>query len=164
MATPEASGVPARRRRGPPPWVWAALAALAVACYLVAARPGRPAKAALPDLSGWSLEDLLARLRERGVPFEALPDPAPRPGRPPPASRGAWLTRGAMPREELALLTRFDGPERWRGVVRAGWRASIVVDPPEEQERYGERLLVAGPFSFFGDPEMLREIGRALAE
>jgi hypothetical protein len=152
----------AARRRRPPPWAWPALVVLAVACFLAARNDRRGA--ALADVAGWSLEDVLGRLREREVAFEVMSDPPPRPGRSDPGTCGAWLTRGRRGREELARLTRFDEPEAWRGVVRVAWRASWVGEPPEEQEPYAERLLVVGPFSLFGDPDMLREVERALAE
>jgi hypothetical protein len=134
---------------------------LGVACYLVA-RPA-PKPAAAPDLSGWKLADLLTRLREKGVRFEAVVDHRERDL----LTRwveGAWLTRTGKGRSELGLLTRLSPPERWRGTVRVTWHGPGFDETPEELRLYGERLAVAGPFIFFGDPEMIREVERALAE
>jgi hypothetical protein len=115
-------------------------------------------------MAGWKMEDLVGRLRAKGVPFEVVIDRPPRRDLLAPWVKAAWLTRTGVGRPELGELSRLDPPQRWRGTVRVTWHVPGFEEVPEELEAYGDRLAVAGPFVFFGDPGMIREIERALAD
>jgi hypothetical protein len=109
----------------------------------------------------WQVPDLLARLEARGLRLHAVP-----------TSRatgdlrmGAYLCERERPWEDLAGLPT--GPAhaaRWRGVVLVTGPFGPLAPLPEEEAGWGENGLRAGPFVFFGDATLLRQIAGALSE
>jgi hypothetical protein len=108
------------------------------------ARPRGPATVA----------DLLQRLRDAGVGWQVVP--ARQGGGP---EHGIYLCDRPRRWEELQYLGRWpDQAERWQGVVfvQQGDAGSLAGDG-------GERGLVAGAVSLYGDPLMLEQVRRALS-
>jgi hypothetical protein len=145
--------------RGQSRWAWVcvALAALAV-CFLAGRHMGqrRQATALLPpppDEDGISLARRLApRLGLRVVPTS-------QDGRP---KHNAYLTATGLRWKELNVLPRSaEHLGRWRGTLYCE-RSNYPNARPEEVDPGSDCWLRAGPFIFFGDPELLARLREAL--
>ena len=97
---------------------------------------------------------VVERLRAAGMTFRAIPS----------APRRVYLTT----REDLTDFEASNLPAsprvlgRWRGTVLVEVESSLKGQPPFDEE--GEWLLRRGPLVFFGDPDMIRQIGAVLDE
>jgi hypothetical protein len=131
--------------------------ALAAACVAGLAlhgcrEGGRPAAPPGPR----SIPELADLLRERGLRLHLAPT-----GRDADLSRNGFLTTSPRTFEELNRLQKtLDRAGLWRGVVYC--EVNTPQNRSELLQRSGEYALTAGPFVFFGDPELLHDIEAAL--
>jgi hypothetical protein len=141
-----------------------ALPVLAALAGLVVSRLSWPPdtnpepKAALVRMDDWELTDLLGRLESRGLGFRAFPT-----WEGGSVLYNAFLVRGGWTRDELQWLIKDQGClEQWKGVVYCEREPR-----PEAAEArvtcWGDACLVAYPFIFFGDQELLMQIRSALS-
>jgi hypothetical protein len=78
---------------------------------------------------------------------------------------GIYLCQRPQSREQLQWLRRAaDYGDRWRGIVFCEFSRQLGEIPDAELERWGEYGMRLGPFVFFGDPALLRQIRQALPE
>jgi hypothetical protein len=135
--------------------LWLAAAAVAASALVTRCPSRRPAPA--PDLlESWGVADMRARLGERLPHLVQTADAADGS-----FEAGFYLTAAPASWEALNHLPRT--PERagrWRGVAHC--RRYGVERPVADG--WGEHGLAAGPFLFFGDPELLAQIRVALQE
>jgi hypothetical protein len=113
--------------------------------------------AAGPDMADWDVPRLVGRLHDNGVDLHMT---SPYKGKP--VADAAYLSDSERSWEELNRLpaTR-DSVGRWRGVVYC----EKVGPRPAKDVRvalWGDACLVAPPFLFFGDRDLLDRIGGAL--
>lgn len=136
-------------------------ALLGLACAVVPLGP-RAATSTVADplarLHDWDLPQLVLHLEAQGLGLRPVPDSARGELR-----FGAYLIRTEKDWEQLSRL--FKAPERiegWKGTVHCG-----RVTGPQARDvcssLWGDCSLVAGPFVFFGDRELLAEIGACLS-
>jgi hypothetical protein len=139
----------------PRAWIYF-VAATAVATALAARSPsGQPAPAPDP-LASWGIPKMRARLAERLPHLVQTADAAG--GQ---AEVGFYLTTAPRPWEALNRLSCVpERADRWRGAVHCGHYCEVLP----VVEGWGEHGLVAGPFLFFGDPELLSQIQDALQD
>jgi hypothetical protein len=132
------------------------LAGLAVvACWKT--RPAPERSEALLD--GWEVPNLVGYLQGRGLPLHLSPT-----GPGANTRVNAYLTTTAKPGAELYwLLKDRKAMQRWAGVVYCE-RLGRPEDREESVESWAECGLRAGPFVFFGDPELLARIRTALGD
>jgi hypothetical protein len=130
-------------RRGPLLAVSVAFLAGALAGHSLHPRPpARPSPYAVAE-----------RLRACGICLRVVP---PATGE---VYLGAYLTTTDKARAELASLPWSPGAApRWRGTVFC----RQAVPGCDLLERDPERLLVIGGLTFYGDPELLRQIAEGL--
>jgi hypothetical protein len=103
---------------------------------------------------------MIQYLEERGLGLRAVP--TDRNGKT--WRRNAFLTRTDQGWDQLSALSKSVGKiDRWRGTVYCE-----RMQQPEEREilsrLWGDCGLIAGPFVFFGDPDLLAEIREALSQ
>jgi hypothetical protein len=79
---------------------------------------------------------------------------------------GLYLCEQPRPRERLQLLRRFpEQSDRWRGVVFCERDRHLGGEIGEsEWQRWGAYGMRIGPFVFFGDPDLLGRIRRAIPQ
>ena len=136
------------------------LPAIAVGLALTASYapcPGPRRPKGFVRMDGWGLRELADHLRGGGLGLREVA----RPGEVPPR-RNAYLTTTAADWAELELL--FKGSERI-----ASWRGTVFVEAAAEWDEdrvrtWGDCCLAAGPFLFFGDPDLHARIEEALRE
>jgi hypothetical protein len=123
----------------------------------VRSRGHRAAPRTPPELQDWDINDLAEHLRGAGLPLREVATAEDGDAR-----NSAYLTTTASTWDELARLARV--PER-----RAGWEGTVYCERnTRESDRklcrhlWGECYLCAGPFLFFGDPELLGRIRAVL--
>jgi hypothetical protein len=143
-----------------------ALALLALAAFaglLVSGLSWSPAtdldpQAGLVRMDGWRLKDLLAHLESRGLGLRAFPT-----GKGHAIFENAFLVRGERTWQELnGLIKDPKWLPKWKGVVyceREGKPKGVEAGV----ECWGGACLVAHPFVFFGDPDLLAQIRSALS-
>jgi hypothetical protein len=135
------------------------LAALLVGALLhEGAQPGSPGRDGRPEgLRSWDLRCLVAYLQAEGIDVQAVP--ADKDGR---SSTNVFLTTTERPWEELNRLPKAaDCLSYWRGTVYC----EKIDHPAVRRHRiqvWEGCCLAAGPFVFFGDPELLQRLRVAL--
>jgi hypothetical protein len=118
--------------------------------------PSAPERSAA-RMAGWDVPDLVASLEGRGVPLHLSPT-----GPGANTRIHAYLSTTAKPAAELYWLvkdTRTMHP--WAGVVYCELSRNYE-DREGVVEEWAECGLRAGPFVFFGDPQLLARIRTAL--
>jgi hypothetical protein len=143
--------------RAPALVVLAVLVGLAVAAVYWGARSAlqRPEV----DMDAWDVRDLVAYLEGRGLRLHLTPTRAGGD-----ASANAYLTTEAKPAAELyGLITDRHTMHHWAGVVYCE-RCRRYEAREVCLELWGDCGLRAGPFVFFGDPELLARIRTALED
>jgi hypothetical protein len=104
-------------------------------------------------LEGWSVLDLADHLGRRGLDLRVVPT-----GRGRPRDAAAFLTTTDKSWSELNVLPqRVEAIDRWRGTVFCE-RVVQSAGRDHQVELWGDSCLVAGPFLFFGDRELLDRI------
>jgi hypothetical protein len=135
------------------PWIGGGVAL--VACLALGQPWSDDRRVGTPDPSGLegSVLDLADHLGRRGLELRVVPT-----GRGRPRDAAAFLTTTDKSWSELNVLPqRVEAIDRWRGtvfcerVVQSGSRDNQV-------ELWGNSCLVAGPFLFFGDRDLLDRI------
>jgi hypothetical protein len=133
---------------------------IGLACAVVPLGPRaatRNAADPLAHLHDWDVPQLLGHLEGQGLGLRPVADSSGGELR-----CGAYLTRTEKDWAQLSGL--FKTPERiesWRSTVHCG----RVTDPQARDvcsDLWGDCSLLAGPFVFFGDRELLAEIGACL--
>jgi hypothetical protein len=108
-------------------------------------------------LDEWDMPDLAAYLESQGLRLHLSPTWAGGNAR-----ANAFLTSGAKTGAELyGLLKARKEIHRWAGVVY-GERSRAYEEREWAVEAWADCGLRAGPFVFFGDPELLGRIRTAL--
>src|SRR5262249_887617 len=126
-------------------------------CAWALSRGHRAAPRTPPELQDWDLNDLAEHLRGAGLPLRVVATAEEGDAR-----NSAYLTTTASTWDELAGLARV--PERraaWEGTVYCE-RNTREADRRQCRHLGGECYLCAGPFLFFGHPELLERIRAAL--
>jgi hypothetical protein len=146
-----------------PSWgaVWPFLAALLGGTLMAVAlwqRPDGPAKPARP-LNDWDIPQLVSYLNGQGLGLRLVP--AEKDGV---IDREAFLTTTDQDWSDLNVLPKLrERIHCWQGTLyclrnKEGYVLSGQVDS------WGDCCLVAGPFLFFGDRELLARVRAALSE
>jgi hypothetical protein len=118
-------------------------------------RGDRPAQTRLED---WSVDDMVRHLEVRGLGLRAVPTSAGSA-----RASNTFLTRGEIAWHKLPGLMK--DPARmgeWQGIVFCE-RVGNPDTAEKRAENWGSAALQAGPFVFFGDPQLREEIRAALA-
>jgi hypothetical protein len=110
-----------------------------------------------PPLDDWGIEEVIAHLEQEGLRLRAVP--VRRGG---PLSQGVFLTATDRDWEYFNCLGKDPRKmERWRGTLYcergAAGRRGLDLDG-----LWGDCYLVAGPFVFFGERELLAKVRAAL--
>jgi hypothetical protein len=126
-----------------------------VACWKTPSAPGRSEA----GMDGWEVPDLVGYLQGRGLPLHLSPT-----GLMANTRVNAYLTTTAKPGAELYRLVKDRrAKHRWTGVVYCG-RSRHYEVLEGVVESWADCGLRAGPFVFFGDPELLARIRTALGD
>jgi hypothetical protein len=111
-----------------------------------------------PPLDDWDVPQLVAYLNRQGLKLRVVP--VPKEG---PESQGVFLT---STEHEWSYFNRlFKDPrhiERWQGTLYCEWG-----DGPQGVDldtMYGDCYYRAGPFFFFGDRALLKQVHAALTD
>lgn len=78
---------------------------------------------------------------------------------------GVWLCASPHSREDLMDRMLIRAPEyanQWKGIVICQGLGTHFVFPEYELEDWGEYGMRIGPLLFYGDPELLRRIHKAI--
>jgi hypothetical protein len=115
-----------------------------------------PRRGALP-LDDWGIEQVIAQLEQEGLRLRTVP--VRKDG---PLSQGVFLTSTERNWSYFNCLRKDPGQvEQWRGTLYlergAAGRRGLDLDG-----LWGDCYLVAGPFVFFGDRELLGKVRAAL--
>jgi hypothetical protein len=111
-----------------------------------------------PPREAKDVAELTALLESRGVTLHAAA--VARNG---PCDDRAYLTADDRPWDELTRLPAVrDEVGRWRGVVLCE-KVPPGATPAIHVELWGDGCLEAPPWVFFGDPDLRKRIGEALA-
>ena len=137
-------------------WILCAvfLAGIALAAWL----GQRTASPPPPTLDSWTLAELTDHLERAGLHLHATP--AERNG----GHRAVYLTTRETSADEIGRLNK--APERlpsWHGVLYA----ERVDDAERRQvmlDAWGDAGRSAGPFVFYGDPELVSRVRAILTE
>jgi hypothetical protein len=141
------------------PLLTAALAGLALSVGWQRPATESPGEPPMLCLDGWSVPDLVRHLEARGLGLCAVP--TPRKGGP--LGRNAFLAPPGKTIDELDGLIKDPAYiARWRGVVYC--EEYLRADARNLEGEWGDCFLLAGPFVFFGDRELLSRIRDALRE
>jgi hypothetical protein len=140
---------------------WLAGAGLTAALLLCAwtfSRTTEDASVALPDLERWDVPRLSEYLCSQGLHFRLVPTNEGGT----PIADNAYLTTTDKSRLELDdQLKVRECIDAWKGTVYC----ERVYQPGRRDLQiivWGDCCLVAGPFIFFGDRDLLDQIGKAL--
>lgn len=134
---------------------WPMMATLGASVVFVFWLGQRKAGPALPD--DWDIPRLAAYLNEHGLHLRVVPTAAHAPPDP-----TAYLTTTDKGWEEFNRL--FKGPlqmDKWRGTLYCE-RGHGGDNWADLARQWGDYCLVAGPFIFFGDLELLGRVRAAL--
>jgi hypothetical protein len=127
---------------------------LVVASLVVANRVRRVSQAADTRLDDWEVPELVEHLRKEGLELRVVPTHKGGPTR-----YNAYLTTTDKEWQELNLMVKV--PE-----VVGQWRGTLYVERSHSGgtrvEFWGDCCLVAGPFVFFGDRDLLARVRVAL--
>jgi hypothetical protein len=111
-----------------------------------------------PPLDGWDIRELVAHLRTAGLALRVVPTQKDEV-----VSHNAYLTTTDQRWEEFNRLPKScDLIDSWRGTVYVE-KGPADADQSDRMQLWGDCCLAAGPFLFFGDPELLARIRSALA-
>jgi hypothetical protein len=127
---------------------------LVVASLLVADRVRRVHPAADTRMDDWTVPELVDRLRQEGLELRVVPTQQDGTTR-----YNAYLTTTNKEWKELNLMLKVpEQADQWRGTlyVERSHNADIRV------QCWGDCCLVAGPFVFFGDRDLLARVRVAL--
>jgi hypothetical protein len=133
-----------------------ALVALAAGQWQRSRQPP-PAPSPLAGLGDWDVPQLVRHLRNRGLALRLVPT-----GQAARISDKAYLTATELGFADLNLLLMVrDHAARWSGAVYCE-RVRPAGSRDDQVLLWGDCGLSVGPFIFFGDPRLLREIRAAL--
>jgi hypothetical protein len=106
-----------------------------------------------------SLTELTEHLNRSGLSLYVVPltDSSP--------EAGLYLCESPHSLEQLQKLRRaVELGDHWRGIVFCEYYKRLGEVDDAELERWGEHGMLLGPFVFFGDPALLRQIRQTLPE
>ena len=127
---------------------------LVVASLVVATRVRRVSQAADTRLDDWTVPELIDHLRKEGLELRVLPTQQDGLAR-----YNAFLTTTNKTWEELNLVLKVpEQADRWRGTLYV----ERSHDTDIRVQCWGDCCLVAGPFVFFGDRNLLARVRVAL--
>jgi hypothetical protein len=110
-------------------------------------------------MDDWEIEDVVARLREKGLEFRTVPGDRNGNG-----GRNMFLTTTDKSATQLCNVGLFaEHLDRWHGTVicKRESRSSLGRVRTEVE---GDCYLCIGPFLFFGDPDFRAQIQKALGD
>jgi hypothetical protein len=150
-----------KRVNRPGRWLW--LACLAGCAGVVLLWPGGPGRrrerAALLPGEGWDVQRAARHLASRGLKLHVVP-----------AERGgsgcdrAYLTTTERTWEELDHLPKtVESLARWQGVIY-GERVHQPGALAGQVRLWADCCLDTGPLLFFGDPDLLAQVGAVLRQ
>lgn len=111
-------------------------------------------------LESWAIADMADHLCGRGIHLRVVSTAFSSPAR-----QSVFLTQTDKPwarlNEVAALRECID---QWRGTLLLLHRGDDVDRLAEQTELWGDSCLIAGPFVFFGDPELLLSVRAVLGD
>jgi hypothetical protein len=137
---------------------WLLPAVLVVPVLLVVALGPRRASPATSPLDDWNLTELVAQLNRAGMRLREVP-----PQKNGPIGNAVYLITTDKEWDDINALTKDRRRiAEWRGVLYC--ECVKGRNPWFLANQWGEDCLVAGPFLFYGDHQLLAQVRAALAD
>ncbi len=129
---------------------------LVVASLLVVSRARRSHPAEAPRLDDWDVPQVVEHLRQHGLELRVVST-----GDSADPRHNAYLTTTNKQWQELNCILKVpEQAEQWRGTLFVERSHNLHV----RAAYWGDSCLVAGPFVFFGDRELLARVRAVLGE